>query len=74
MRVKNPPTVICRFHLLQLENRHGHPQIMVLRGKPKVENIPKCNYQLFSIARFFFSLLNLFFIQKPSALIKIFPP
>jgi len=58
-----------------LENRHGHLQIMVLlRGKPKVENITKCNYQLFSIARFFFSLLNLFFIQKPSALIKIFPP
>jgi len=74
MRVKNPPTVICRFHLLQLENRHGHPQIMVLRGKPKVGNITKCNYQLFSIARFFFPLLNLFFIQKPSALIKIFPP
>jgi len=74
MRVQNPPTFICRFHLLQLENRHDHPQFMEVRGKPKVENITKCNYQLFSIARFFFPLLNLFFIQKPSALIKTFPP
>ena len=74
MRVKNPPTFICRFHLLQLENRHDHPQFMELQGNFKGENITKCNHQLFSKVRFFFSMLNLFFIQRPSALIKIFPP
>ncbi len=74
MRVKNPPIFICRFQLLQLENRHDHPQIMELRGKLKLENITKYNYQLFSTVRFFFSMLNLFFIKKRTALITIFPP